>query len=71
MERVCLRAGINRSRWQGSDRTAFNHQCDRIQRRGLGEDRRRDVCVPLTRCNFTFLMRGHLLRGVTFGAVKK
>ena len=69
LERICLRADHDQP--PGADSTPLHPLADRIGPAGLDDDRGRHILFLLPVAIFTFALRKHLLRGVTFGAIRK
>ena len=69
LERVRLRGAAHLGR--GADRAALHPDHHRRRRTGLAGGGGRHHAVPVPIVVFTVLLRKHLLRGITFGAVRK
>ena len=70
LERICLRGAADQRR--RADHAAVHPLHHRRGRPGLAGGRRRDDAVPHPdRAASPILLRKHLLRGITFGAVRK
>ena len=70
LERIRLRGAADLG--HGADRAALHPDHHRRGRPGLaGGGGRRRRCSCCRSCVFTILLRKHLLRGITFGAVRK